>query len=332
MKTEFLYHYYKNKGLPLRNRLFGHIGDLAYLTYPFANLANSLSEHSLFKAVLKRIGISSQHSLPKFAKKKFSSWCREQNVHHPHPDVVLFNDTFNEFFDPEIGQAATAILRACGYKFAIPSWICCGRPLLSKGMLKQALRKAKKLIQKFFPYTKKGIPIVGLEPSCILTIKDDLPALVAKQEPKLFDEAENVARACMTWEEFLLAHKKNGGQLPFDSKTDIDIHIHGHCHQKSLVGMETTLNLLSFIPRVHPHLIPSGCCGVAGSFGYEEEHVEISKKIGELKLLPYVRKLSASTVIIADGTSCRSQIEWNTTKKAHHMTIFLQSLLPNSKL
>ena len=175
--------------------------------------------------------------------------------------------------------------------------------LISKGLLSQARQKAIKLIELLHPYASEGLPIIGLEPSCILTIADDLSSIITADVP---ESAQEVAQQCLTLDQFLVGLMKDGW-LPF-KETKAIVKVHGHCHQKALVGMKPTLELLRSIPGLEIAEIPSGCCGMAGSFGYEKEHYDISMKIGSLHLFPYIETTPADAIILANGFSCRSQI------------------------
>ncbi len=311
MKAEFLHHYYKSHGAKWRDKLFAHIGDLYSIGSISPTLFNFFSKKT---AVF--LEITSDRPLPALASERFTSWFRNYSQPNSNKSVVLFSDTFTEFTQPQIGKAAVKVLTTLGYHVIVPDWHCCGRPMISKGFLPQARKKAQKLIETLLPYAVQNIPIVGLEPSCLLTIKDDYPDLA--KHPNM----SQLIRACTTFDEFLSTHT-----LPLKALSPQEVLVHGHCHQKSLVGMQPTLDVLHAISGITPREIPSGCCGMAGSFGYEKEHADISKQIGELKLLPAVRAASPGSPIIASGTSCRSQIADFTPKEAIHLAEFIASLL-----
>ena len=316
MKSEFLYHYHNEHGLSLRSRLFGHIGAINNLASYFPKIFNSLNQSAFTKKILDKIGIAKERELPPLALERFSAWFtkHQQNIANGAQQVVLFNDTFNEFNQPSIGQAAVKVLNALGYQVISPKWQCCGRTYLSKGMLKEAKSKANTLIKSLLPYAQKGIPIIGLEPSCILTLKDDYESLLGSNFPniKLFMES------CLTLDEFLFELIKNEKfNLKFNQNIN-QVKLHGHCHQKALVGTIATMNVLKKI-GCQVSEIDSGCCGMAGSFGYEKEHYKISMQIANLKLLPAVRASDENTLIVANGISCRSQIAQGTSRKAFHL-------------
>lgn len=313
MKSEFLYHYYQKHHHPLRNYLFGYIGTLNWVGSKFPKIFNFFVRLKLTKAILSWLGIAPERPLPGLAESRFSKLHETPQASSNQSKVVLFNDTFTEFNHPEIGTAALKVLKALGVEVIIPPWTCCGRPLLSKGLLSQAKEKAAAVIAMLYPYAQKGIKIIGLEPSCILTIKDDYPNFF-NDEP-----TQAVIRACTTFDEFLNDQLQEG-KLPLKfTETEQEVKIHGHCYQKSLVGMQPSLNVLNAIPGFTVSEIPSGCCGVAGSFGYEKEHYAFSIKIGELQLFPTIRKAAEKTLIVANGMSCRSQISHGTGKRALHL-------------
>jgi len=324
MKSEFLYQYQKKHGYTLRTRVFGNIATFNKLTSPFAAIWNHVP---LVKQMQSLLGISPKRELPKLAKERFSKWWKKQKRSGPiNPKkVVLLNDTFNEYNTPEIGQDAVQVLSALGYDIIVPPWCCCGRPLISKGMLEQAQKKAKALIELLYPYATSGIPIVGLEPSCILTVIDDFEGLATDKK-----KAQVVSQACTTFDEFIHRHLQDG-LLPISlKKQNRLVKAHGHCHQKALVGMRPTLEVLRGVPGFEVSEIPSGCCGMAGSFGYEKEHYDLSMKIGELKLFPGIRGTAPDTLIVANGFSCRSQITHGTGKNAYHLASILSMILDKS--
>lgn len=322
MKSEFLYHYQRIHGTSLRSWLFANIGMINKLSVPFSNLFNQLGENRWTKIFFKWLGIAPERSLPKLAYERFSIWFSKREKKVNEKKVVLFNDTFTEFHHPEVGKAAVNVLEALGYSVIIPQWHCCGRPALSKGLLVKAKQQAKTLVKTLRKYTDKGIQIVGLEPSCLLTIKDDFPGILGREE------VANIINNCTTFSEFIDKHLVNGKIPGLNLQTsDRFVKVHTHCHQKALVGSSPTLNILKAIPGARVIEIDSGCCGLAGSFGYEKEHYEISMKIGELKLFPAVRESREDTIIVADGFSCRCQIEHGTSRKAQHLAEVLNSFV-----
>lgn len=318
-KSEFLYHYQEKHGYSWRSRLFAQIGALNSWMSPIAPLFNRLSRSSLVLKGLEKIGISTKRPLPALAPLRFSSWFKK----YAQPpglmrSVVLFNDTFTEFNHPQVGKACVRLLNALGWRVILPPWECCGRPALSKGFLPLASRQATRLVGSLLPFANKGYPIVGLEPSCLLTIKDDFAALL-QRDAQLQEACKRVVAKAVTLDEFLAGLVEEGNfQLPF-STLEQNVLVHGHCYQKALVGMGPTLKVLRAVPGFSVKEIPSGCCGMAGSFGYEKEHEEISMRIGELQLFPSARAAGPNDWIIASGMSCRHQIRDGTGKKALHL-------------
>lgn len=309
MKSEVLYQYQQKHGTPLRSVFFGNIGRLNQLSAPFSGLFNKLIKTDWVRDLLERLGITRFREVPLLAEERFSKWFNRYQQPSSTDKVVLFNDTYTEYNHPEIGQAAVKVLNAMGYEVIVPQWTCCGRPMISKGLLPQARKAAEAVINRFYEYANQGLPIIGLEPSCILTLRDELVDLVVTER------ADAVSKASITFDEFVAKHLD---RLPVKEHI-AQVKVHGHCHQKALVGMKPTLEVLRAIPGFSVEEIKSGCCGVAGSFGYEKEHYDLSMKIGELKLLPFVRGCAEDVIIVADGVSCRSQIAHGANKTSHHL-------------
>lgn len=317
MKAEVLHHYYHKHGTPLRALFFGHVGRLNALAAPFTGLFNWMITQSWAKVLLEKLGVTRHREVPRLAKQRFSSWFRHFKQEPLTKKVVLFNDTYSEFNYPEIGQSAVHVLNAMGYEVIVPEWTCCGRPLISKGLLPQARKAAEKVIDRLYGYAQEGLQIVGLEPSCILTLRDEFIDLVTSEK------AGAIAKASLTFDEFVAQHLN---ELPM-KKQVAQVKVHGHCHQKAMVGMKPTMQVLRSIPGFSVEEIPSGCCGLAGSFGYEKEHYELSMRIGELKLFPFIRESSEESIIVADGVSCRSQIGHGTQRSSYHLAEVLSKNL-----
>lgn len=325
-KSEFLYHYQEKNGISFRNRLFGNIGRIQSWMAPFARLINPLMRWKLVKKGLGRIGISTRRPLPSISPQIFSSWFSTyQQPVNLSQTIVLFNDTFTEFNHPEVGKAAVRLFNALGFLVVLSTWHCCGRPAFSKGLLPAAKHQARLLARHTRQFIDKGYPIIGLEPSCLLSIRDDYPGLFTMEDV----DRENVNRLISSsylLDEFLVKLVEEG-RFPFSlfKEEDKKIKVHGHCYQKAIIGMESTLKLLRAFPGFQVEEIPSGCCGMAGSFGYEAEHEEISMKIGELVLFPSIRSGDEEEWVIANGTSCRQQIFDGTSRKALHLAEALLS-------
>lgn len=318
MKAEFLYHYQEQHGYDWRSWFFSHIGTMQKWLSPFHLAINFLSRQTWLKKGVEWAGIAGERPLPPLASQRFSSWLAT----YPQPaglkkSVVLLNDTFTEFNHPWIGQAAVQLLNLLGYHVLSYPWSCCGRPALSKGFLKAARQQAETLVNRLIGFAEQGLTIVGLEPSCLFTMKDDYHSLIG--QPEIKQKTDLLAAHCLTLDQFFAdLMRKNTFQLPF-KETPRQIFVHGHCHQKALVGMQPTLDVLRTVPGFCVTEIPSGCCGMAGSFGYEKEHFELSMKIGELCLLPAVRNSPPESLIVANGFSCRQQILDGTKRPALHL-------------
>lgn len=316
MKSEALYHYHQKHGFPLRTQLFGKIGQLNKLFSPFANWVNSFSNSKFGKRILNVFGIAKERSMPRLATERFSHWFerqpKDENLQKINY-IVLFIDTFTEFNHPEIGQAAVKILKRLGYSVIAPAWSCCGRTLYSKGMLEQAKKSAFKLISQLAPYAQQGIPIIGLEPSCVSMLTEDLEGLVG-QDPTFL----KIQAATTSFDAFLHRHLMDG-KWPFESSANpSNLLFHGHCHQKAHEGTKLSMEILQSLPGCQTTLIDAGCCGMAGAFGYEKEHYAFSMQIGGLKLFPSIKKTPAS-ILVANGTSCRQQIFDGTNRQALHL-------------
>ena len=284
LKYEFLYHYHRAHGLPLRNRLFGHIGRLSALGARVPGLFNWASGLATTRWLLERVaGIDRRRPLPMLARERFTDWF----ARHPAPagatrgEVVLFDDTFMTYNVPEIGRAAVEFLEAAGYRVVLVERKCCGRPLISKGLLDQAREHAAWNVARLHPYAARGVGIVGLEPSCLLTLRDEWVDLLRT------DEARTVARHSFLFEEFLLREQRRGLDVRF-SRTGGKALLHGHCHQKAMVGTAPTVAVLKWA-GFDVTEVDSGCCGMAGSFGFEREHYDLSVWLGNRRLAPAVK-------------------------------------------
>ena len=308
LKSETLYHYHNKWGASLRDTLFAHIDTVNKWLFPLRKLQRIIASSSLGKALLSLGGFTGP--LPQFAKERFSNLIKSVLQPTGKP-VILINDTYMEFYCPEIGLAAVHVLNRLGYQVIVPPWNCCGRPAISKGFLKHAKKNAENLWVILNEYTQDNIPLVGLEPSCLFTLWDEFHALLPEKK----------TLSCQLFDSFVLQ------QVPLKIRIPQSVALHGHCHHKALQGMQDTLELLRSFKNVKVTEIPSGCCGMAGSFGHEKEHAEFSRRIGELTLLPFIRKLPKDTCIIANGFSCRSQIVEHTGRKALHLAEWLASTI-----
>ncbi len=316
LKYEFLSHYYAEHGAPWRARLFANMATLNHFGQRLAPLSNWLAQSALSTWLMGKLGVAPQRTLPAFATQSFSQWfetCPRPAQTPRHGKVVLFHDTFMEYNCPEVGQAATQLLEAAGFAVTLVARKCCARPAISKGLLDQGRMHARFNIELLLPYAQQGIPIIGLEPSCILTLREDYLDLVPGTEAAI------VAEYALTLDEFLYQlQQRQELALSFSSEPK-RLLLHGHCHQKALVGTEPTLALLRLPDNYDVDEIPSGCCGMAGSFGYEAEHYDLSMTIGRQRLFPAVEGADISTEIVANGISCRQQIQHATGRQPRHL-------------
>ena len=352
MKIEFLAAYKKRVGHSLRDLAVAYLPKYASIISNTPGLAALLNLRNHIAPIAKLqewlMGISAQRSLPTWRSRTFWSNKKQVAAHHFTPDqlntpnqqgnkgVVLLADTFNAYFENENLQAALKILKEAGYRVHIPQKnnaenktktantcskeFCCGRTYLAAGMVDQAKETLGELVDHLAPYAEKGIPIIGLEPSCLFTLKDE--ALVMG----FGERAITVSKHAQLLEEFLASEAKVG-KLNLNLKAATrPVLFHGHCHQKSFAAVTPAMELLKLIPGAEPKLIESSCCGMAGSFGYEAEHIEVSKQMAELSLLPTIRK-SPDSWVVADGTSCRHQIHDGTQRDAVHIAQILAAHL-----
>jgi len=319
LKYEFLYHYYKANGLPLRNRLFGRIERLNRLMSRVPTLANWMTSVPFNRWLMEKVaGIDRRRPLPALAAETFTDWFRKREslrkrlvtTQALRGEVVLFHDTFVTYNTPEIGRAAVQVLEAAGFQVVLVERKCCGRPLISKGMLTEARDNAAWNVERLHPYAVRGVAIVGLEPSCLLTIRDEWVDLLRT------DEARLVAAQSALLEQFLLRERARGLSLPWVAHGREAL-LHGHCHQKAMVGTGPTVGVLRWAGYTVSE-VDSGCCGMAGSFGFEREHYDISVELGNRRLAPAVKATPATTEVVAPGISCRQQIQHLAGRRAKH--------------
>ncbi|HYA29418.1 MAG TPA: FAD-linked oxidase C-terminal domain-containing protein [Acidobacteriota bacterium] len=325
LKYEFLDHYHRANGLPLRNRLFGAIESLNRVGSALAPVSNWLANSTLNRWLMEIFaGIDRRRPLPQFAAESFADWFQTHKTEGDGSkgDVVLFHDTFNNYNTPNVAIAATRFLELTGYRVVLVDKKCCGRPMISKGMLSEAKANSAWNIERLAPYADKGTAIVGLEPSCLLTLRDEYPEFIRTSA------AKQVAQNSFLLEEFVL-REVNAGRLSLGSNgKGKKAMLHGHCHQKALVGMAPTIAMLQAV-GFDVSEVDSGCCGMAGSFGFEKEHYDLSRKIGSRRLAPAVKALPPEVEVIAPGISCRQQINHLTGKIAKHPAELLIETLNN---
>lgn len=331
MKVEFLHHYKAKHGYSFKDKLVAYLPEYAPWASRFAPLLNLRDKlPGLATLSEKLLGLSSRRTLPQWKTKTFFnsgviSATREEVLTASKP-VVLFVDTFNGYFESDNATSALKVLKAAGYTAHIATKtiangkaLCCGRTYLASGMIDEAKAKARELVAALLPFAEKGIAIVGLEPSCLLTMRDEMLVM------GLGEEAQTISRHALLLEEFL-AQEAAAGKLE-TLKAALKpvtqaILLHGHCHQKAFGAVSPIIDVLKLIPGAKPELIESGCCGMAGSFGYEASHYDVSMQMAELSLLPAVRQQS-DAILVADGTSCRHQIRDGAQREAIHVAVLL---------
>lgn len=327
IKTEYKAQYYARKRPPLRDRLIGNVPRLSKLIAAVpgaAMIANVMLGSPLNKWVMKRLGIAEQREFPRFARRTFSARFRQSASSRINrtKKVLLFNDTWTEYNYPEIGQAAVKVLEAAGYQVVLETnRQCCGRPLLTTGLVEPVKAMACKNVDLLQSYVEAGMPIVGLEPSCILSFRDEYPALVDDSRREL---AQRLGQNCFTIDEFLYqlmeTESANFGPAQFQQQ-NVEVLFHGHCHQKALSNIKKSLAVLKTAGYIVQE-IPSGCCGMAGNFGYEAEHYPISEAISRDRLIPAI-EAQPDLPIVANGISCRDQIEHFTGRRPRHFVEYL---------
>lgn len=326
LKYEFLDRYHRANGQTLRNLMFGNIATLSRWGSFFAPVSNWLLGSAGVRDLLERQGVDPRRTLPPFAKQTFRQWLKARGGSPTADDdrgqVVLFPDTFTNYNHPEIGIAAVKVIESLGYQVVLPPSKCCGRPMLSAGMMDRAKRNARYNVGSLMDYVAGGAKIVGLEPSCILSFRDDYKDLLPGMSG-----VNEVADSTMLIDEFITyARETDGATLEF-RRPPGKVLFHGHCHQKALVGTRGAMQALDSVPGCDAEEIKSGCCGMAGSFGFESEHYEVSMKAGEQVLFPAVRSAGEAATVVADGVSCRQQIQDGTGRRARHLVETLADAL-----
>lgn len=326
LKAEFLQHYYDAHGVPFRTRMIGNFTRASKLAANAPRLYNALMSNGLTGGLAKKtMGFAPQRSIPKLARTTLRKWfdgfedkkAARPAPPEPRPLVYLFADEFTNYTDVEVGKKTVQLLDRLGYDVLLPRHDESGRTYLSKGLVRDAQKLAVRNVKTLSRLLERHpAPIVGIEPSAILTLRDEYLDLVPES---LRDAARNVARHARLFDEFIAAEMDEGrihvGQFTDEKRL---VKLHGHCHQKALSSLTPTKKALSFPKNYEVHLIPSGCCGMAGSFGYEAEHYDVSMQIGELVLFPTVRQQPSDVIIAAPGTSCRHQIHDGTGRTALH--------------
>ncbi len=327
MKIEFLYHYYRHHRLRLKHRLIAYLpryAPWAARLAPLLNLRDRLPGLAALSEIV--LGLSRRRSLPVWRRDPFRD---TPAANAPvGKEVVLLVDTFNRYFEPENARAARAVLQAAGYSVRLPQPsdgghpLCCGRTFLALGLVDQARAEARRMSAALKPDIARGVPIVGLEPACLLALRDEFKSIL--QDP----ETDALGRSALLFEEFL-ANEHAAGRLALRLKSlpAAKALLHGHCHQKAFGVMPAVRRVLEWVPNLAVENIESSCCGMAGSFGFDKEHYDLSIRMAELSLLPKIRAAASDTLIVADGTSCRHQIHDGAGREALHVARVLQAAL-----
>ena len=350
LNAEFLQHYYDANGIPFRSRLIANITSINKLGSLAPALFNFFQENKFLSGITKNmLGFAPKRNIPLLYSTTLRAWAakNQQHVENDHIKsgeikqdhvVYLFADEFTNFNDVEIGIKAIKLLNALGFLVIIPDHAESGRTFLSKGLVRKAKELANENVRKLKDLVSGGMPLIGIEPSAILTFRDEYPELV---DPALKEAAVQLGRNALLFEEFVSnlasrnisqAGRENTPLSVLFTDKPISVKLHGHCHQKALASTDMTKKMLSIPVNYKVEEIKSGCCGMAGAFGYEKEHYDVSMKVGELLLFPEIRKTAQEVIIAAPGTSCRHQIMDGTGKKALHPVEVLYEALKSSEV
>lgn len=328
LKAEFLQHYYDANGIPMRSRAVAYISKINALGSIMPSVMNFFMSNKITSAVaMNLLGFSTKRQMPLLYKTTLSKYVKRlKSETGSNGKVYLFNDEFTNYNDTEIGIKTIQLLNRLGYKVVVPKHTDSGRTFLSKGLIRSAKKIAVKNVNYLKDIVSDETPLIGIEPSAILAFRDEYPELVGKE---LLDAANRLAKQTFMIDEFLVQEIEKGKiSKALFTKEHRTIKLHGHCQQKAIASTDPTKKLLSFPENYTISEIPSGCCGMAGSFGYEKEHYELSMKVGELVLFPEVRKADKETIIAAPGTSCRHQIKDGTGREAlHPVEVLFEALL-----
>ena len=322
-KSEFLADYWTRHGTPAHARMLGSAHEIAKWGSHIAGLANFASNLPFVKAANDRLfGVDRRRNLPAWSSRTLTQLAAKRQA--PDAAVLIFNDTFTNYYEPEIGLAAIDVLQAGGIPTRIAGNVCCGRPLISKGLLSRARDRARQNVERLYADAEAGKKFIFCEPSCLSAMREDAPSLLRGEEQR---KANVIAKACVLFEEFVETEMTAGRMtLPLKPAASPFL-LHGHCHQKSMGLLPVAKSLLLRIPGATITDPDAGCCGMAGSFGYSRDHYDVSRQIGERRLFPAVRKAGAETAIVASGFSCRHQIADFTEARAVHAATLLRAHL-----
>ena len=340
LKIEVQHQYTKRHGLRLFDRLVAWLPRYAPVVSQIGWMLNLRNSSRLLARLGQSLtGIAASRSLPHWHSNPFrlneSSSFSSSSKTSTGRSVVLWADTFNTYFEPENTRAARRVLEAAGYDVILAKPadnkrpLCCGRTFLAGGLIDEARTEARRMIESLSDSVRQGMPIIGLEPSCLFTLRDEFPALFKDDKEK--ESAQLLADNAVLFEEFLASEHKAGNlKLNLKALDATKALLHGHCHQKAFAMMGAVEQTLGLIPNLEVETVESSCCGMAGAFGYEVQNQDVSLKMAELSLLPAVRAQSAETMIVADGTSCRHQIHDGAKRQAVHVAIILEKALQNN--
>lgn len=341
LKSEALAHHHAIHGVPLRTRIFGNAPLLNRVGSALAPLSNLPAALPAVRGLMEKVtGIHRARPLPRFRRDTLPGWyagfdaarrARGRRAGVPDRGTLLFlADSFTSYTEPEIGRASIELLDAAGWDVELVTGVCCGRSLISKGMLDQAWAEHRKLLARLGGAAAAGVPITGCEPSCVLTLKDEVPQLAeGSGTPGEAEAARAVGERARLVDDFLADALEDGTLRP-DPDAEVagrPIVFHGHCHQKSAYAMKGTVRLLEAIPGATVEVLDAGCCGMAGSFGFEREHYDVSMAIGAQRLFPAVEGAAADALVVATGVSCRQQIGHGTGRGALHPALLLRKAL-----
>ena len=330
LKAEFLQHYYDANGVPFRSRLIANFSTSAKLGSIAPGIYNFMMKQPFISKTIKKvIGFAPERSMPLLHSETLLHWDeKRQKKASDNKTVYLFCDEFTNFNDTPIGIKTILLLEHLGYQVIIPYHLDSGRAPMSKGLLKKAKTFANGNVQLLHPLVSAHKPLIGIEPSAILSFRDEYPDLV---DENLREQSIELAKHVFMIDEFI-ANEIDKGNIKKEQFTTAfkEIKLHGHCQQKAVGALSNTVKVLSFPENFKVETIPSGCCGMAGSFGYEKEHYELSVQVSELVLMPFVRKQPESVIIAAPGTSCRHQIKDGAKRKALHPVEVLYDALVKS--
>jgi Fe-S oxidoreductase len=331
MKIEFLHHYHARHGMGLKERLIAHLPRYAPAASRIALLLNLRDRIPLLARATERwLDFSARRTLPQWGRpwRETRGAARPEDVVGDGLDLVLFADTFNRYYERENLEAAERVLAAAGYRLHVVAPkggarpLCCGRTYLSSGLVDEARREARRTLDSVSPLVARGARVVGLEPSCLFTFRDEFASLLPR------DEVEPVAQAAFMFEEALARDLASGlVSLPFAEQGGRKAHVHGHCHQKAFGAMGAVEAVLNAVPGLDVKVIESSCCGMSGAFGYGARTIDVSFAMAELSLLPAVREAAPDDIVVADGTSCRHQIHDGAGREAVHVARVLDGAL-----